>query len=81
MDALLKFIASRNGRIARVVVGIVLIIIGLVIGGILGAIIVVIGVIPVVAGALDVCLVAPLLGKPLKGADLRASLESSEGKK
>lgn len=81
MDALLSFAASQNGRIARGIVGIALIVIGLgVIGDTAGIIVAIIGLVPLAAGLLDVCLLAALLGKPLKGADLRASLRKSSRK-
>ena len=65
-----KFMSSGLGRGLRIVVGLALIVIGLFsIGGIILA---VVGAVPLVAGALDVCLFAPLFGGPLKGADARA---------
>ena len=75
MNDLFKFLASFNGRIARVVAGVVLVILGLLIGGTVGWIIVIIGLVPLVAGALDVCVFAPLFGLAFRGADLRAELE------
>jgi hypothetical protein len=77
MDALVSFLASRNGRIARGIAGIALIVIGLLIGDTAGWIVVIIGVIPLAAGLFDFCLLGPLMGKPLNGADLRASLRKS----
>ena len=66
-----KFMASPAGRIARIVAGIVLIILGLVIGGAAGWIIAIVGLVPLAAGALDVCLFAPLLKAPFRGRDVR----------
>ncbi len=70
-----EFLASRNGRILRIVVGAILLIIGLALvftdATVIGAIIAVIGVFPVVAGAFDLCLFAPFAGKSLKGPELR----------
>jgi len=77
MDSLFSFLASQNGRIARAVVGIVLIVIGLLVvngDASWGWILVVIGLVPLAAGVFDFCLFAPLFGKPFKGADLRAAL-------
>jgi hypothetical protein len=78
MDGLFTFLASRNGRITRIVVGVILIVIGLAIGfnggSIVGWIITVIGLGPTIAGALDLCLLAPFFGKPFKGPELRAQL-------
>ena len=68
---LAKFMSSPAGRIARVVVGLVLIALGLSIGGPVGWVVAVIGVVPIVAGAANLCLIGPVVGAPLKGADIR----------
>jgi len=68
-----KFMSSGLGRGLRIFVGLALIVIGLFsVGGTGGIILAVVGAVPLVAGALDVCLFAPLFGGPLKGADARA---------
>ena len=68
-----KFMSSGLGRGLRIVVGVALIVVGLFsIGGTGGIILAVVGAVPLVAGALDVCLFAPLFGGPLKGAEARA---------
>jgi Inner membrane protein YgaP-like, transmembrane domain len=68
-----QFMASGVGRGLRIVAGIVLIAVGLaVVGGTGGIVLAVVGLVPLVAGVLDVCLLAPLFGAPLKGADVRA---------
>jgi hypothetical protein len=62
---IIKFLGSTAGRWTRGVIGIVL-------GGwwfLLAAV----GVVVFLAGALDVCLFAPLVGKPFRGPKLRAS--------
>jgi hypothetical protein len=70
--AFARFMASPIGRLARVVLGVVLILIGLfVVEGTWGTIIAIIGVIPVAAGIANVCLIAPLLGVPFRGSDVR----------
>jgi hypothetical protein len=57
--------SSRIGRLLRVAAGMALIIVGLEFGG--GWLTLsVLGLIPLFAGALNVCLLAPLLGQPLK---------------
>lgn len=62
---IIDWLGSSTGRVARVVAGIVLIIIGFVGGG--GWITLsIIGVIPLVAGMANVCLLAPLFGRSLK---------------
>ena len=78
MNGIFRFLASRYGRIARIVAGVLLIIIGLgVISGsssLAGWIVAVIGLGPLAAGVFDVCLLAPLMGLPFRGPDLRAKL-------
>ena len=69
-----SFMASTTGRITRIVAGIVLIALGLlVIEGTGGLIVAVIGAAPLLAGIFDVCLFAPLFGKPLSGDAIRQS--------
>jgi hypothetical protein len=58
--------SSSAGRFTRALVGLVLIVVGVALGG--GWLTLsVIGLIPLLAGALNVCLLAPLMGQPLKG--------------
>ena len=63
-----KFINSPAGRIARIVVGLALIVWGYTSGGI---VLIIIGLIPLAAGALDLCLISALLGGPISGKKLR----------
>jgi len=64
--SLVKFMSSIEGRLARAVVGLVLVVVGFVLGG--GWLTLsVIGLIPLFAAVLNVCLLAPLMGQPLKG--------------
>lgn len=71
MDGFVNFLASANGRIARVVAGIVLVILGFIIGDTAGIIVAIVGLIPLLAGLFDVCLFAPLAGMPLQGTKIR----------
>lgn len=69
---IIKFLGSTAGRWTRGIVGIALVVLGVVLGGwwfILAAV----GLVVFLAGALDVCLLAPLFGKPFMGRTLRAS--------
>jgi hypothetical protein len=60
--------ATTSGRALRIVVGIALILIGLLaIEGAAGIVVAVIGLLPLVTGAANVCLLAPLLGAELQG--------------
>ncbi len=73
MNPFCTFMASGTGRIIRVVAGIALIALGLaVIKGTWGIVVAVIGVVPLVAGALDFCVFAPLFGCPLSGPKILA---------
>jgi hypothetical protein len=62
--------ASPVGRGIRVVAGIALIIAGLAIGSTGGYVLAVVGVVPLLAGALNVCVLAPLLKAPFSGKAL-----------
>ncbi len=75
MDAVFKFLASSAGRIVRIVVGAALVAWGL-FGNMnlaLGIILIVVGLVPLLAGIFDVCVFAPLFGKPFNGKKLRES--------
>lgn len=63
------FMASPTGRIARIVAGVVLIVLGFVVGGAAGWILGIVGLVPIAAGAANMCLLAPILGAPFKGSD------------
>jgi hypothetical protein len=63
-----KFINSPAGRIARVVAGLILIVWGYIGGGI---VLIIIGLIPLAAGTLDLCLISALLGGPISGKKVR----------
>ena len=66
------FINSPVGRIARLVVGLVLITWGLTqLNTVTGIVLLIIGLIPFIAGAFDLCLVSALLGGPISGKHVR----------
>jgi len=70
---LLRFILSPAGRVARVVIGLALIGVGALQRrpvsrwGFVG-----VGLVPLIAGGGDLCVVGPLVGQPLSGASARA---------
>ncbi len=70
--ALIDFLATTTGRLVRVVLGAVIVLVGLLaFDGALAWVIAIVGLIPFMAGAFDVCLAAPIFGLPLRGMDIR----------
>ncbi len=68
-----QFMASTAGRLTRIVAGVALIAAGLLaIGGTVGIVIAAIGLVPLLAGAFDVCVFSALFGGPLSGSAIRA---------
>ncbi len=66
--AFAKFMAGAVGRGARIIAGLALIALGLlVIKDTAGLIVAVIGVLPILAGVFNFCLIAPLIGAPFSG--------------
>jgi hypothetical protein len=79
MNAFFRFIASPVGRLIRAVAGLVLIWVGL--GwfqGTGGWVLVIVGLVPLLAGAFDRCVFAPLFGLPFVGWRLRRTLENKQ---
>jgi hypothetical protein len=76
MNAFFRFMANNTGRIVRVVAGLVLIVVGLfLVHGTGGWILAILGLVPLLAGALDKCVFAPLFGLPFDGPGLRKKVE------
>lgn len=68
-----QFLASPAGRWIRFIAGVALVAVGLgPIGGTVGIVVAVIGLVPLLAGALDVCVFSALFGGPFAGAAIRA---------
>jgi hypothetical protein len=66
------FINTVAGRIVRLVAGIALIMWGyFLLDETLGIVLIIVGLIPFVAGALDLCVISALLGGPLAGKKVR----------
>lgn len=68
--SILTFLGSPAGRWTRGIVGAVLLVLGFSIGG-AGYVLVALGAVFVLVGVFDVCLLAPLFGKPFRGAAMR----------
>ena len=65
---------APTGRALRVVAGLGLMGVGLLaIGGTAGFVVAAIGVIPIAAATLDLCLIGPVLGASPAGRDIRAA--------
>ncbi len=68
-----QFINTATGRIARIVVGLGIIGWGYAqLPGTSGIILVVLGLVPLTAGAFHLCLISALLGGPISGARIAA---------
>ncbi|MCC6802062.1 MAG: DUF2892 domain-containing protein [Anaerolineae bacterium] len=69
------FMTSNQGRMMRVIAGIILISIGLfVIKDTLGTFLALIALIPIAGGVLDFCVAGVLMGYPFRGANAREQL-------
>ena len=68
-----KFLNSQAGRIFRFVVGVGFLVVGFLYRThALGVISMVWGVLPLTAGAFDICYISAVLGGPLSGAKIRS---------
>lgn len=67
-----QFLASSAGRLIRFLAGVALIVAGALIGGTWGIVMIVVGVVPLLAGAFDVCVFSALFGGPFSGPRIRA---------
>lgn len=66
-----QFMASASGRILRVSIGIAMLGVGWYVGDTTGNVIAAIGLVPLVAGAFDICLFTGLLGGLWTGDSVR----------
>jgi hypothetical protein len=79
MNGFFDFMAGSAGRIVRVVAGLALIIIGLfVTQGAARWILVIVGLVPLLAGVFDFCVFAPLFGLPFVGPRLREAVQGKD---
>lgn len=66
-----RFMSFFAGRLIRILAGITLIILGLVsVQGTWGTILAIVGLVPLVAGLFNFCIVAPLFRGPFLGKDI-----------
>lgn len=74
MNTFVGFMASPAGRIMRILAGMGLIAWGFIgIGGTNGYIVAGVGVLPLLTGVFDICIVAPVLGYPIRGCTVRTA--------
>lgn len=72
---LVKFMTSGMGRVARIILGLVILSVGLwVVQGTFGTILAIFGLIPLSGGIFDFCMIGFALGYPLKGEEARKKL-------
>lgn len=74
-----SFITSPAGRGLRILAGLALIVRGLQAQNKKGSAMALLGVVPLAAGALDVCLLGPLMGGKFKGSEMRLALHMQSG--
>ena len=70
-NLLIRFAVSNKGRALRVVVGMMVLAFGFEVNPIL----ILVGIIPLLAGVFDVFLLAPLAGLPFEGMKIRKKLK------
>lgn len=74
-EKFVKFMTSGTGRVARIVLGLVIMALGLlVVQGTAGTVMAVVALIPISGGIIDFCLIGFALGYPLKGSEARKKL-------
>jgi len=67
--AFASFMAQPTGRAVRIIAGLVIVALGIwIVGGPLGWLVAAVGLVPLAAGAANVCLIAPILHAPLRGS-------------
>lgn len=62
----LSFMNTTNGRVIRVIGGLVVLAAGILLGGAVGAALVVFSVLPIATGVFGLCPVNPLFGQPMR---------------
>jgi len=69
---MIEFLATDSGRWIRLIAGLVMVVGGVLYATTAGLVIALLGLIPIAAAAMDLCLLAPLVGKPMHGEEIRA---------
>ena len=76
MKSTFRFLANNKGRLLRIAAGLALIIWGAYFTATTNWVLIIIGLVPLLAGLFDFCVFAPLFGYPFTGKRLRSKLES-----
>ena len=74
-----SFIVSPAGRIFRIVIGLAMIAAGVQNPSINGILLAVIGLVPLAAGAFDVCVLGKMFGGSFQGDKMRRALHEQQG--
>jgi hypothetical protein len=81
MHSFLFFMATTKGRIIRVVMGIIFIVVGYSLHNEVGYGLIAFGLLPLTAGAFDACYLGPFFGLPFTGAKVRACSAAKSSRK
>ena len=65
--------ATASGRGLRLLAGLVLVGVGLAMGGLGRSIVAIVGLVPLLAGLTNVCLLAPVVKAPFRGSRVRGA--------
>lgn len=75
----IKFMTSPQGRLIRIIMGIVLMSVGLfIVKGTPGIILAVVALVPIAGGVLDFCMVGLVLGYPFSGKNARERIAEKQ---
>jgi hypothetical protein len=76
MKNFVKFMVSMAGRILRIIAGLAIIALGIFVFPTLNWLFIIIGLIPLLAGIFDFCILAPLMGYFFSGKKTREKVNS-----
>jgi hypothetical protein len=76
MNSFFRFMVTRVGSIIRIMVGLIFIVVGICWGqGTVGYLMVIVGLVPLLAGIFDKCIFAALFKLPSDGSELRQKIK------
>ena len=65
--AFIEFLISPAGRVLRIAAGLAIVLVGFIMQGTAGVVVSIVGLVPIVTGAMNLCLIGPLFGADLRG--------------